>query len=39
MNTTAKGDAYENKVLLLVKRLIDDGTLAIVKQYSVHQKQ
>ena len=39
MNTTAKGDAYENKVLLLVKRLIDDGTLAIGKQYSVHQKQ
>lgn len=39
MNTTAKGDAYENKVFQLVKRLINDGTLATGKYYSVHQKQ
>lgn len=39
MNTTAKGDAYENKVFKLVKKLIDDGTLATGKHYSVHQKQ
>lgn len=39
MNTTAKGDAYENRVLQLVSRLIDDGTLAVGKNFSVHQKQ
>lgn len=39
MNTTAKGDAYEDKVFLLVKRLIADGTLAVGKHYSVHQKK
>ena len=39
MNTTAKGNAYEDKVLLLVQKLIADGTLATGKSYSVHQKQ
>lgn len=39
MNTTAKGDAYEDKVFQLVKKLINDGTLATGKNYSVHQKK
>ncbi len=39
MNTTAKGNAYEDKVLLLVQKLVADGTLATGKCYSVHQKQ
>lgn len=39
MNTVAKGDAYENKVLRLVKKLIKDGTIAVGKHYSIHQKK
>lgn len=39
MNTTAQGDTYENKVLKLVKRLIQDGTVAVGKNYKVYQKK
>lgn len=39
MNTTEQGDAYENKVFRLVKKLITDGTVAVGKHYSLHQKK
>lgn len=39
MNTTAQGNAYENKVFQLVKKLIEDGTVAVGKNYSLHQKK
>lgn len=39
MSTTDQGDAYENKVFRLVKKLIADGTVAVGKHYSLHQKK
>lgn len=39
MSTTDQGDAYENKVFRLVKKLIADGTVAVGKHYSIHQKK
>jgi Zn-dependent peptidase ImmA (M78 family) len=39
MNTTAKGNTYEDKVFQLVKRLIADGTIPVGKKYSVLQKK
>ncbi len=39
MNTTDQGDTYENKVFRLVKKLIADGTVAVGKHYSLHQKK
>lgn len=39
MSTTDKGNAYENKVFRLVKKLIADGTVAVGKHYSLHQKK
>lgn len=39
MNTTEKGDNYENKVFQLVNRLIADGTLPVGKKFSVYQKK
>lgn len=39
MSTTGQGDAYENKVFRLVKKLIADGTIAVGKHYSLHQKK
>lgn len=37
MNKTAKGNAYENNAMPLVRKLIADGTLAIGKHYCVRQ--
>lgn len=39
MNTTNQGNVYENKVFRLVKKLIADGTVAVGKHYSLHQKK
>lgn len=39
MSTTDQGNAYENKVFRLVKKLIADGTVAVGKHYSLHQKK
>lgn len=39
MSTTDQGDVYENKVFLLVKKLIADGSVAVGKHYSLHQKK
>lgn len=39
MNTTAKGNTYEDKVFQLVKRLIADGTVPVGKKYSVYKKK
>lgn len=39
MSTTDQGNAYERKVLFLVKKLIKDGTVAVGKNYSIHQKK
>lgn len=39
MNTTKQGNAYEDKVFRLVKRLIADGTLPVGKMFSIHQKK
>lgn len=39
MSTTDQGDVYENKVFRLVRKLIADGTVAVGKHYSLHQKK
>lgn len=39
MNTTAKGNTYEDKVFQLVKRLIADGTVSVGKQYTLHKRK